>query len=150
MTVSILSPLVGTVMPLSTVPDPLFAQGAMGPGVAIDPPVDVVDVVAPLAGTLLQVFPHAFVVVSDDGLGVLVHLGIDTVRLDGAGFTAFAAKGDRVDAGAPVIAFDVAAVRAAGLSTVVPVVVLERASEDVRVVAAEGDHLLPGAPLLSV
>lgn len=150
MTVTILSPLVGTLVPLSAVPDPMFAQGMMGPGVAVEPPVEVVDVIAPLAGTLLQVFPHAFVVVSDDGLGILVHLGIDTVKLEGAGFTALAAKGDRVEAGTPVITYDVAAVRATGLATVVPVVVLERSPDDVRVDASEGEHLLPGAPLLSL
>ncbi|WP_295823680.1 PTS glucose transporter subunit IIA [uncultured Microbacterium sp.] len=146
----ILSPLVGTVLPLPAVPDPLFAQGAMGPGVAIDPPAEVVDAVAPIAGTLLQVFPHAFVVVADDGLAVLVHLGLDTVRLEGEGFTAFAAKGDRVEAGTPVIAYDVPAIRAAGLSSVVPVVVLERSADEVAVLPAEGSGILPGAPLLSV
>ncbi|MFJ4038438.1 PTS glucose transporter subunit IIA [Microbacterium sp. NPDC090007] len=144
------SPLVGTVLSLAAVPDALFAQGAMGPGVAIDPPAEVVDAVAPIDGTLLQVFPHAFVVVGDDGLAVLVHLGLDTVQLKGAGFTAFAAKGDRVTAGAPIIAYDVPAVRAAGLATVVPVVVLERPAADVTVLAAEGDAIAPGAPLLSV
>jgi glucose-specific phosphotransferase system IIA component len=146
----ILSPLVGTVLPLSAVPDQLFAQGAMGPGVAIDPPAEVVDVVAPIGGTLLQVFPHAFVVVADDGLAVLVHLGLDTVQLQGQGFTAFAAKGDRVSAGTPVIAYDVPTIRAAGLSSVVPVVVLERSADEVTVVGAEGADVLPGAPLLTV
>jgi glucose-specific phosphotransferase system IIA component len=146
----ILSPLVGTVLPLSAVPDPLFAQGAMGPGVAVDPPAEVVDAVAPIDGTLLQVFPHAFVVVADDGLAVLVHLGLDTVQLQGQGFTAFAAKGDRVSAGTPVIAYDVPAIRAAGLSSVVPVVVLERSADEVTVVGAEGADVLPGARLLSV
>ncbi|WP_285136058.1 PTS glucose transporter subunit IIA [Microbacterium sp. lyk4-40-TSB-66] len=146
----ILSPLVGTVLPLSAVPDQLFAQGAMGPGVAIDPPAEMVDAVAPIDGTLLQVFPHAFVVVSDDGLAVLVHLGLDTVQLQGQGFTAFAAKGDRVSAGAPVIAYDVPAIRAAGLSSVVPVVVLERSADEVTVVGAEGAKILTGARLLSV
>lgn len=146
----LLAPLVGTVVPLSSVPDALFAQGAMGPGIAIEPPLDVLDVVSPIEGTLLQVFPHAFVVVADDGLAVLVHLGIDTVQLAGAGFTPFAAKGDRVTAGAPVIAFDVAAVRAAGRPTVVPVIVLERSGDDVSVLVAEGADVLPGAPLLAV
>lgn len=146
----ILSPIAGTVVALSSVPDPLFAQGAMGPGIAIEPPTDVVDAVAPIAGTLLQVFPHAFVVVADDGLAVLVHLGLDTVQLKGEGFTAFAAKGDRVAAGTPVIAYDVPAIRAAGLSSVVPVVVLERTADDLTVLPVEGAAILPGASLLSV
>jgi PTS system glucose-specific IIA component len=148
--VHVLSPLVGVAVPLPSVPDALFAAGAMGPGAAITPPAEIVDVVAPIDGTLLQVFPHAFVVVADDGLAVLVHLGIDTVDLAGAGFTAFAAKGDRVAAGAPVIAYDVPAILAAGHSSVVPVIVLERSPEDVRVLVDEGAALLPGVPLLSV
>lgn len=146
----ILSPLVGVVLPLADVPDQLFAQGAMGPGVAVEPPLEVVDVVSPVEGTLLQVFPHAFVVVTDEGLGVLVHLGLDTVQLKGEGFTAFAAKGDRVAAGTPVIAYDVPAIRAAGLSSVVPVVVLERSADEVARLAADGVEIVPGAPLLSV
>lgn len=146
----ILSPLAGTVQSLSAVPDALFAAGTMGPGAAIDPPAEVVDAVAPVDGTLLQVFPHAFVVVTVDGLGVLVHLGIDTVQLGGEGFTAFAAKGDRVTAGTPVIAYDVPGVRAAGLSTIVPVIVLERSPEDIALAAAEGASVLPGSPFLSV
>lgn len=144
------SPLVGTVRSLSAVPDELFAQGVMGPGVAIDPPDEVVDAVAPIDGTLLQVFPHAFVVVADDGLAVLVHLGLDTVQLQGEGFTVFAAKGDRVSAGTPIIAYDVPAVRAAGRATIAPVVMLERSSEDVTVLAALDAGIRPGLPLLSV
>ncbi|WP_205822795.1 PTS sugar transporter subunit IIA [Microbacterium hydrothermale] len=146
----ILSPLVGAVLPLADVPDQLFAQGAMGPGVAVEPPLEVVDVVSPVEGTLLQVFPHAFVVVTDEGLGVLVHLGLDTVQLEGEGFTAFAAKGDRVAAGTPVIAYDVPAIRAAGLPSVVPVVVLERSADEVALLAADGAEIVPGAPLLSI
>ena len=144
------SPLVGTVLALADVPDQLFAQGAMGPGVAIEPPAELVDVVAPIDGTLLQVFPHAFVVVADDGLAVLVHLGLDTVQLKGEGFTAFAEKGDSVVAGTPIIAYDVPAIRAAGLSSVVPVVVLERSADDLTVLAPPGAAVLPGAPLLSL
>ncbi|MEV7757605.1 PTS glucose transporter subunit IIA [Microbacterium sp. NPDC089180] len=146
----ILSPLVGVVLPLADVPDQLFAQGAMGPGVAVEPPLEIVDVVSPVEGTLLQVFPHAFVVVTDEGVGVLVHLGLDTVQLQGEGFTAYAAKGDRVAAGTPVIAYDVPAIRAAGLASVVPVVVLERSADDVSLHAAEGAEITPGTPLLSV
>ncbi len=144
------SPLVGTVLALADVPDQLFAQGAMGPGVAIEPPAELVDVVAPIDGTLLQVFPHAFVVVADDGLAVLVHLGLDTVQLKGEGFTAFAEKGDSVVAGTPIIAYDVPAIQAAGLSSVVPVVVLERSADDLTVLAPQGAAVLPGAPLLSL
>ncbi len=81
---------------------------------------------------------------------MLVHLGLDTVQLQGEGFTVFAAKGDRVTAGTPIIAYDVPAVRAAGRATVAPVVVLERSSDDVTVLAALDADIRPGSPLLSV
>lgn len=146
----VLSPLAGSVLSLSAVPDQLFAVGAMGPGIAIEPPAAVVEVVSPISGTLLQVFPHAFVVVGDDELGVLVHLGIDTVQLKGEGFTALAGKGDFVSAGAPVISYDVPAIRAAGFASIVPVVILERPADTLVVLPAEGDDVLPGTPLLTV
>ncbi|QHC58173.1 PTS glucose transporter subunit IIA [Rathayibacter sp. VKM Ac-2760] len=147
--VHVLSPLTGAAVPLASVPDPLFAAGAMGPGIAIAPPERPLEVVAPIDGTLAQVFPHAFVVAADDGLAVLVHLGIDTVGLGGAGFIALAAKGDRVEAGASIVTYDVPAILAAGLSAVVPVVVLERPAEAVAVLVADGAALQPGTALLS-
>ncbi|QHF25040.1 PTS glucose transporter subunit IIA [Rathayibacter sp. VKM Ac-2804] len=147
--VVVLSPLAGRAVPLSAVPDPLFAAGVMGAGVAIEPPAEAVEVVSPVRGILLQVLPHAFVVVADGGRAVLVHLGIDTVRLKGVGFTILAAKGDRVEAGTPVLAYDVPAIVAAGLPPVVPVVVLECTADHVDVLAADGASVLAGDPLLS-
>ena len=67
-------------------------HGLVGPGAAIDPPHEIVDAVAPIAGTVLQMFPHAYVIVSADNIGVLVHLGLDTVQLKGEGFTAHVAE----------------------------------------------------------
>ncbi len=80
---------------------------------------------APIAGVLLKVKPHAFVVVSPEGRAVLVHLGIDTVSLDGNGFTIRAAEGDTVAIGDAVIEWDPDAVVAAGLSAICPIVALE-------------------------
>ena len=79
----VLAPVPGRAVRMEEVPDPVFAQLMVGPGAAIDPPRGVVDAVAPVSGTVLKVLPHAFVILTADGLGILVHLGIDTVQLEG-------------------------------------------------------------------
>ena len=86
-------------------------------------------VAAPVTGTLTQVFDtrHAFVVESDNGLNVLVHIGLDTVELGGAGFEELAQPGTRVLAGQPVIRMDLASIRASGHNPVTPVVFVEAA-----------------------
>ena len=96
---SIVSPLNGTLMTLSEVPDPVFAQGLVGPGVALQPTGDGdVTAVAPVAGRIVKLHPHAFVLQAD-GFGVLVHLGIDTVQLEGEGFTLHTEEGAEVSVG---------------------------------------------------
>jgi len=86
----------GVVHLLSDVPDPVFAQGVVGPGLALEPiGAGGQDVVAPIPGRIAKLHPHAFVIASDD-VTVLVHLGIDTVQLNGAGFVTHAAEGDEV------------------------------------------------------
>jgi PTS system glucose-specific IIA component len=112
-------------MALSAVPDPVFAGGMVGYGAAIDPPHEVIYAVAPVSGKILKLLPHAYVIMTADNVGVLVHLGLDTVTLNGEGFTAQVAQGDTVEAGQPVIIYDVPAIVAAGLSPVVPVVVMD-------------------------
>src|SRR5664279_2533398 len=124
------SPRSGAV-PLAQVPDPTFAQGIVGFGAAIDPPREVVDAVAPITGTVLQMLPHAYIIVSADNVGVLVHLGLDTVELKGEGFTAHVEKGDHVEAGQPVITYDVPAIVATGRNPIVPVVVMDKKPEDI-------------------
>lgn len=124
-TTTVLAPVGGRAVALGDVPDPVFSQGMVGYGAAVDPPREVVDAVAPVAGTVLKLMPHAFVVLTSDGVGVLVHLGLDTVALDGAGFTAHVAQGDAVAAGQRVITYDVPAIVARGLNPIVPVVVMD-------------------------
>ena len=138
---TVLSPLPGTLVPLGEVPDKTFAQGIVGHGVAIDPPREVVDVVAPVTGRILKLWPHAFALQTADGTGVLVHLGIDTVQLEGEGFSAYAAQGDEVEIGQPILRYDVPAVEAAGRNPVVPVIVLDRKADTVglRDLAAGAD-----------
>jgi glucose-specific phosphotransferase system IIA component len=134
----VLSPIAGRVVTLDQVPDPIFSQAIVGPGAAIDPPRAVVDVVAPISGKLLKVFPHAFVVLSDDGVGVLVHLGIDTVELAGEGFTLHVAQSDRVAAGDVLVTYDVPAIEATGRNPIVPVILLEQKAEQITFAGAAG------------
>ncbi|WP_307861579.1 PTS sugar transporter subunit IIA [Nocardioides xinjiangensis] len=124
----VLAPCPGRVMAMTDVPDPVFAEEMVGPGVAIDPDAGPTTVVAPIAGTVLKVLPHAFVVLGE-GVGVLVHLGINTVRLEGEGFEVLATQGSEVAAGDPMITWDPSTLpsTAAGLdvSPVVPVVLMD-------------------------
>jgi len=104
----------------------------VGHGAAIDPPRAVIDAVAPVSGKLLKLMPHAYIVMTADNVGVLVHLGLDTVALHGEGFTAHVSQGDDVTAGQVVITYDVPSVEAKGLNPIVPVVVMdERVPENV-------------------
>ena len=109
----------------------------VGYGAAIDPPRRVVDAVAPVSGRIMKLFPHAYIVMTPEKVGVLVHLGLDTVQLNGHGFTTHAKEGDTVTAGQVVTTFDVPSVEAAGLNPIVPVVIMdERESGNVTVADA--------------
>jgi sugar PTS system EIIA component len=120
----ILAPCPGKVLAMADVPDPVFAQEMVGPGVAIAPADGPTTVVSPITGKVLKVHPHAFVVLGG-GVGVLVHLGINTVRLEGAGFEVLVEQGSDVSAGDPMIHWDPATITGEGISTVVPVVVMD-------------------------
>ena len=128
---TILAPVSGRPVALKDVPDATFAQGIVGYGLAIDPPREIVDAVAPVSGTVLTLWPHAYVIMTADNVGVLVHLGLDTVQLNGEGFTAHVAQGDTVEAGQKIITFDVPAVEATGRNPVIPVVVMEKKQDDI-------------------
>jgi sugar PTS system EIIA component len=136
---TVLAPVPGRVVAMSDVPDPVFAESLVGPGVAVDPARSPQRAVAPIGGRIVKLHPHAFVVVTADGRGVLVHLGIDTVQLKGAGFTLLAAEGDEVEAGGPVVEWDPAAIEVGGRSPVCPVVALDAAADDLSVVGAGGE-----------
>lgn len=121
--ISIQSPLAGRAKNLSEAPDPVFAQGVMGQGVVIEPTEE--ELVAPVDGVVSVLFPtkHAIGLVSDEGLELLMHIGMDTVNLDGDGFTAHVKQGDRVSVGDALISFDMAAIQAAGYPVATPVIV---------------------------
>ena len=123
---AVLAPIAGSVLALSHVPDPVFAGQLVGSGAAVEPPPgEVFDVVSPVAGKVVKMLPHAFVVIESSGRGVLTHVGIDTVKLKGEGFRVLVTQGDTVEAGEAVMHVDPTAALAAGYSMVSPVVVLD-------------------------
>lgn len=139
------APVAGRAMALSTVPDAVFADEMVGPGIAIDPAPEPVSALAPITGTLTTLRPHAFIVVAADGRAVLVHLGIDTVRMADAGFALLAVEGDEVSAGTPLVRWDPARVASSGRSPMCPVVALD--AQDEAVLALAAGPVLAGAPL---
>jgi PTS system glucose-specific IIA component len=145
-TTQVLAPVAGRAVLLQDVPDPVFSQGMVGYGAAIDPPRGVIEAVAPVSGKLLRLMPHAYVVMTPDNVGVLVHLGLDTVALKGEGFTAHVSQGDEVTAGQLIITYDVPAVAAKGLNPIVPVVIMDE-REPGNVVAS--DAVTAGADIAS-
>lgn len=148
----VLAPVAGRAVALQDVPDPVFSAGMVGYGAAVDPPRGVIEAIAPVSGKLLKLMPHAYVIMTPDNVGVLVHLGLDTVALNGDGFTTHVSQGDQVDAGQVVITYDVPAVEAKGLNPIVPVVVMdEREPGNVTVAApvASGSDIDSGAELFT-
>lgn len=113
-TTDLAAPVSGTTVALSEIDDPVFSSGAMGQGIGIKPETG--DVFAPLAGKVLTALDsgHAYGIRSDSGVEVLVHVGVDTVQMKGEGFTQHVSKGDRVEAGQPLVTFDRAKVAEAG------------------------------------
>ncbi|MEH3089908.1 MAG: beta-glucoside-specific PTS transporter subunit IIABC [Microbacterium arborescens] len=120
----LVAPVAGEVVPLDRVDDPVFGGGILGDGVAIRPSAG--SVYAPLSGVVSSLLPskHAFGITGDDGVEILVHVGLDTVKLDGAPFVAHVAQGDRVERGQLVLEADLEAIHRAGFDTITPVVVL--------------------------
>ena len=148
----VLAPVGGRSVPLEDVPDPVFSQGMVGYGAAIDPPRGVIDAVAPVSGKVLKLMPHAYVVMTPDKVGVLVPLGLDPLALNGEGVTAPDSQGDDVTAGQLVITYDVPSVEAKGLNPIVPVVVMDE-REPGNVIPAEavtaGADIASGANLFT-
>ena len=113
----VVSPLAGQVKPLSQATDPVFSSGVMGQGVVIEPSQG--ELVSPVNGTVTVLFPtkHAVGIVSEEGVEMLMHIGMDTVSLDGKGFVAHVEQGDKVVVGQQLISFDMDVIKKAGLVT---------------------------------
>lgn len=156
LTTDVVAPLAGTVVALADVPDPVFADAVVGPGIAIepDPPDEArgavrVVVVAPCAGRMVSVYPHAVVIGVDADRAVLVHLGVDTEDLATACFDVAVVEGQEVVAGQPLLAWSPECVRQAGRSAVCPVVALQAEDDDLVPVVTPGDRVTEGQTLLA-
>ncbi len=165
------SPVAGRVVAMRDVPDPVFAESIVGPGLAIDPdPALGGRVVAPCAGVVVKLHPHAFVLLAPPaepsdldvpapgapaaapavpaaGRGVLVHLGIDTVQLTGEGFILLVAEGDTVTAGQELVVWSPTAVSDGGRSPLVPVVALDLGPGGLEELVRPGTRVRAGDPL---
>lgn len=122
-TFKLLAAISGTTIPLSQVPDPVFAEKMAGDGIAINPTGDLV--VAPADGELTLVFntKHAFALTLDNGIELLVHVGIDTVSLKGEGFEQLVEAGTRVKAGTPILKIDTEFINQKGFSLITPILI---------------------------
>ncbi|WP_103062708.1 glucose PTS transporter subunit IIA [Actinomyces qiguomingii] len=145
----LVSPLQGTVVPLSEVADPVFSGGAVGQGVGIEPSDRQIVVTAPAAGTVV-VAPdsgHAYGINLDSGIELLIHVGLDTVEMEGKGFEVLVKQGDRVEAGQELVRVDRVAVEQAGHPLTTPVLITNTAAF-ASVEAIASGEVAPGDPLL--
>lgn len=121
----LLAPCTGKTVPLSAVPDEVFAGGLLGEGIGIEPTDG--KFFAPVDGIITSITDtnHALTLMSANGTDLLLHIGVDTVRLAGEGFCLHVALGDRIEAGQPIADVDIALIRSRGLSAICSVVVTE-------------------------
>lgn len=119
---ALVAPISGKTVDITTVPDAVFAEKMAGDGLAIDPTGD--TVVAPADGELTMLFgtKHAFGMTLDKGVQILVHIGLDTVSLNGEGFTTLKNQGDMVKKGEPIVKIDRELIQGKGLSLITPVI----------------------------
>lgn len=122
-TLTLMAPITGETVNLTSVPDEAFSKKMVGDGIAIKPTGD--TVVSPCDGVLSLIMEtkHAFAITLDNGVEILVHVGVDTVHLNGAGFTILAEVGQAVKAGTPIIKLDKIALEAAGINLITPVLI---------------------------
>ena len=145
----LLSPLQGEVRSLNTVSDATFSQEIMGKGIAIFPTQG--EVVSPVNGTITTIFKtkHAIGITSDNGAEILIHVGLDTVRLDGQHFTAHMNEGDIVKPGDKIVSFDTEAIQAAGYDLITPIIVTNTDRYN-QIEAVNQGTVRAGEPLLTL
>lgn len=120
--IDIYSPVDGTIVELSKVPDPVFSQRIVGDGVALDPTSDVI--LSPVDGEVILLFStyHALGIKTKEGLEILIHIGVDTVELKGKGFSPLIKQGDKVWVGTPLVNVDFARIESLGKSRLTPII----------------------------
>ena len=139
----------GAFVKMEDIPDEVFAQGILGPGCGIEPTGD--TVYAPFDGTVTQIATtlHAVGITSNDGIELLIHVGMDTVDMKGQGFTVLVKENQKVTAGTPLLKVDLDAIRAAGHPTATAIIVTNGDDLGELKMLAEGD-VAPGTPLFKV
>ncbi|MFS0821181.1 beta-glucoside-specific PTS transporter subunit IIABC [Bacillus sp. 1P02SD] len=147
--VEIYSPMNGEMIPLEKVDDPVFASAAMGKGVGIEPTEGVV--VAPFDGKVATLFPtkHAIGLISEDGIEVLIHIGLDTVQLEGKHFEAHVAPDAVVKKGDKLVTFDIQGIKGAGYQTMTPVIITNT-NDFSSVLPAEFKNVSAGEQVLTI
>ena len=141
------TPIQGGIASLSEAKDQAFAKGALGRGILIYPEKG--EVVAPFDGTVMTLFPskHAIGLVSESGLELLIHVGLDTVQLEGKHFESFVKQGDKVKQGDVLLRFDINAIESEGYSVETPVIITNSADyldivENQSKIVTNGDELI--------
>lgn len=121
--ITVNNPITGEIISLDKVEDPAFAEGMLGPGIGIKPSNG--EVLSPFDGEVDTIFPtkHAIGLRSKDGAEVLIHIGLDTVNLEGKYFESFVEKGEKIKTGQKLVSFDIEEIEKAGYSVVTPVIV---------------------------
>lgn len=147
--VNLASPLTGEVRDLSTATDPVFSQGLMGAGVVIDPSDGHLS--APFDGVVSAFFPtkHAIGLISDAGVEVLIHIGMDTVTLEGQGFEGFVQQGDTITQGQKLLTFDIDLIKSKGLVTETPMIVTNQDSFQADVVGTLSRQIKTGETVMT-
>ncbi|MBU3179646.1 beta-glucoside-specific PTS transporter subunit IIABC [Clostridium psychrophilum] len=145
----IASPLTGEVKALSSVNDPVFSTEAMGKGIAIEPAIG--EVVSPVNGIVKAIFPtkHAVGIISDGGVEILIHIGINTVQLDGKYFTKMVEQGAKVKQGDLLIKFDIEKIKEAGYQVITPVIITNT-DNYVDILASNTKEIKKGETLLTI
>ena len=144
---TVMAPIDGKVIPLEQIPDETFATAILGPGCGIEPTGD--TVYAPFDGTITQVAStlHAIGITSDDGIELLIHVGMDTVEMQGKGFTALVKEEQKVKAGTALLKVDLDAIRAANHPTTTAIIVTNGEDLNGMKVVADGP-VTAGAPMI--
>ncbi|MBY4972510.1 PTS system trehalose-specific EIIBC component [Streptococcus suis] len=148
--IQLISPLTGEAKDLSQATDPVFSSGVMGKGIVIDPSEG--KLFAPVDGEVSVLFPtfHAIGITTSTGVELLMHIGMDTVGLEGKGFTAHVKQGDKVKAGDLLIDFDIAVINAAGLVAETPIVVTNQTDFDTQVIGNLPRTITQGETILTI
>ena len=148
---ALFAPLSGKLLSLEDVPDPVFSQKLMGNGIAIEPTEGVI--VAPIDGQIVQVFhtKHAIGLRSQSGIEILIHIGLETVTMNGDGFEVHVKEGQKVKVGEPLITADLTLIKEKAASTITPIIITNSDKvEVVNTIVSEGNVTMGSTHILDM